>query len=91
MPTLLCTFNRTVGWRIHHIAVRTEKEITVVYKDDRKFLLIPAVSLFRLRAGYFCNPKKVALEFVKYHIAMRRCIQQDRMPESQNQSQVEYS
>lgn len=64
MITLYCTFNKSVGWRVKGSTEDyTDTTIQVVQYKGQKCLSIP--SDVALRAGYFCNPRKIALTFVR--------------------------
>lgn len=60
--SVLCTFDKKIGWRIVGTTLFF-KEIQVVIDSGRKVLRIP--SLLFQRKGWFCNPKKICLHFIR--------------------------
>lgn len=61
--TVFCTFNRTVGWRVHSVINVHTTSISVVTVNGIKMLSIPVV--VRLRKGQFCNPAKLLTAVVR--------------------------
>lgn len=57
--TILCSYNDTVGWRVVSSGLSKYSKLQVIKIGNIKLLRLP-VNTF-LKAGYFCNPRKVIL------------------------------
>lgn len=63
MGIIVCSFDQRVGWRVKRREAEGDTRIRVIVEDGRKLLVIPAIRL--QRAGHFCNPAKLAVEWTR--------------------------
>lgn len=64
---LLCYFRPNVGWKVRAVATSDSDRVAVVMHEGEKLMRIPTIRT--MRRGSFCNPKKLALNYVR----SRRC------------------
>lgn len=64
---LLCYFRPNVGWQVRAVATSDSDRVAVVFHEGEKLMRIPTIRA--MRRGSFCNPKKLALSYVR----SRRC------------------
>jgi hypothetical protein len=63
IEVLLCSFCPKSGWRVKGVARADSDRIAVVVVDGRKLLQIPVAKA--VKGGRFCNPRKLAVEYVR--------------------------
>lgn len=61
--TLLCSFSKNAGWRVHKVLNVESNSISVVMQGSLKLLSIPAT--FKPRNGQFCNPAALVMKVVR--------------------------
>lgn len=66
---LLCSFDQKTGWRVRKV-IGCSNKVCVVQLDGVKYLFIPA--LHKPRNGQFCNPKTLALDYVRIKTQQRK-------------------
>lgn len=62
MGIVICSFDQRSGWRVHRREAAGDPRIRVVVEGGRKYLSIPCLHF--QRAGRFCNPAKLAVQWV---------------------------
>ena len=58
VDVLLCDFHPSTGWRVKGVSKSDYRNVGSI-----KLLRIPVIRTSR--PGHFCNPKRLALEFVR--------------------------
>lgn len=63
VQVLLCSFSPVTGWRVRGISQSDYWRPSVVKIGELKLLKIPSLS--PIKPGYFCNPKKISIDYVR--------------------------
>ena len=60
---LLCDFHPSTGWRVKGVSKSDHRRVGIFKFGSIKLLRIPVIRTSR--PGHFCNPAKLAVEFVR--------------------------
>ena len=63
VDVLLCDFHPSTGWRVKGVSKSDYRNVGIFKFGSIKLLRIPVIRTSK--PGHFCNPKRLALEFVR--------------------------
>lgn len=63
VDVLLCDFHPSTGWRVKGVSKSDYRNVGIFKFGSIKLLKVPVIRTSK--PGHFCNPKRLALEFIR--------------------------